>query len=402
MGHCGIACMDVCTRRRRTRISRSFKPQEATLVDWISYQAVVAKLLNRDKIYSLMFNISGVLPGLSWIYWFEEHHPEICTSQPGNLDPKCAQNFNPMNVTYFYKLLKDIYDAYPNLPPEHIWNMNEKGVQFGGGCKCSKKYFHLQSLKRCKFYHICLDNLELMTVIECISPSGLLVPPSFILSSGPIPSFPNLFNKIAVIVTSPNGWTDNKIGIAWFLEMFIPFANSHKVTDVPIVLLLDGYNSHKLDTFHEVVFQHNMIVIAFPSKCTHKLQPLDVIIFAHTQRHWSSYCNNCIIHHIKMDHYNIIQEYMKICPWSITPKLLHSVFSTIGIFPFNNTLFTNNDFAPMKSFSHTMHVPKSFPTKVPTSPLATSNVPDLKMSSNESDSAESMAIDTPTAQAHLS
>ena len=93
-----------------------------------------------------------------------------------------------------------------------------------------------------------------MTVIECISPSGLSVPPLFILSSGPIPSFPNLSNKIAAIATSPNSWTDNEIGTAWFLEMFIPFANSHKVTDVPIVLLLDGHNSHKSDAFCEVAF----------------------------------------------------------------------------------------------------------------------------------------------------
>jgi hypothetical protein len=90
-----------------------------------------------------MFDISGVLPGSSWIYWFEQHHPKICASQPGNLDLKCAQNFNLTNVTHFYKLLKDIYDAYPNLPPKHIWNMDEKGVQFGGGRKRSKKYFHL-------------------------------------------------------------------------------------------------------------------------------------------------------------------------------------------------------------------------------------------------------------------
>ena len=76
------------------------KPQEATLVDWIGYQAVVAKPLDRDKIYSLVFNISGVLPGSSWIYRFEEHHPEICASWPRNLDLKRAQNFNLTNVTY--------------------------------------------------------------------------------------------------------------------------------------------------------------------------------------------------------------------------------------------------------------------------------------------------------------
>jgi hypothetical protein len=132
--------------------------------------------------------------------------------------------------------------------------MDEKGIQFRGGCKRSKKYYHLRSMKRSKFYRICLDNLELMMVIECVSPSGLSVPLSFILSSGPIPSLPNLSSEIAAIVTSPNGWTDNEIGTAWFTETFIPFANNHKVADVLVLLLLDGHNSHESDTFHEATF----------------------------------------------------------------------------------------------------------------------------------------------------
>jgi hypothetical protein len=82
------------------------------------------------------------------------------------------------------------------------------------------------------------------------------------------------------IATFPNGWTDNEIGMAWFIETFILFANSHKVADMPIVLLLDGHNLHESDAFREATFQHHIIVIAFPSKCTHKLQPLDVIVFA--------------------------------------------------------------------------------------------------------------------------
>jgi len=186
------------------------------------------------------------------------------------------------------------------------------------------------------------------------------------------------------------------------METFILFSNSHKVTDAPIVLLLDGHNSHESDAFHEAMFQHNIIVIAFPSKCTHKLQPLDVVIFAQTQRHWSSHCNNCIIHHVKMDHYNIIQEYMEIHPQLMTPKLLHSAFSTTGIFLFNDTLFTNDNFASAKFFSHMMHVSESFPTEVPTSPLAASDVSDIEMSSNKSNSPESVAADAPVAQTHFS
>jgi hypothetical protein len=121
-----------------------------------------------------------------------------------------------------------------------------------------------------------------MTIIECVSPSGLSIPPSFILSSRPIPSFPNLSGKIAVIVTSPNSWTDNEISTAWFTETFIPFSNDNKVSNAPVILLLDGHNSHESDAFRNTAFQHNIIVITFPSKCTHKLQPLNVVIFAQT------------------------------------------------------------------------------------------------------------------------
>jgi hypothetical protein len=368
------------------------KSQERALVDWIGHQASVAMPLDRDGIYSLVFDISGITPGSNWISRFEKRHPEICASRPGNLDPKRAQNFNPTNIGHFYKLLKDIYDAYPTLPPENIWNMDEKGVQFGGGRKRSKKYYHLRSMKRSKFYRIRSDNLELMTVIECVSPSGLSVPPSFVLSSGPTPSLPDISGEIAAIATSPNGWTDNEIGTAWFTETFIPFANNHKAAGAPVVLLLDGHNSHESDMFREAAFQHHIIVVAFPSKCTHKLQPLDVVVFAQVQRLWSNHCDNRIVQHVKMDRYNIIQEYMEIRPRSMTPELLRSAFSTTGIFPFNNALFTDDDFAPAKSFSYTMHVPLSFPAEVPSSPPGvSSDFSDLETSGNES----TAAVDAP-------
>ena len=40
----------------------------------------------------------------------------------------------------------------------------------------------------------------------------------------------------------------------------------------------------------------------------------------------------------------------------MTLKLLHLAFSTIGIFLYNDTLFTDINFASAKSFFHTMHV----------------------------------------------
>ena len=97
-----------------------------------------------------------------------------------------------------------------------------------------------------------------------------------------------------------------------------------------------------------------------------------------------------------MDCYNIIQEYMEIHPWSITPELLCSAFFTIETFPFNNALFTDNDFASAKFFSYTMHIPMSFPTKVLSSPpFMSSNFSNLKTLGNNSNGVESMAVDAP-------
>jgi hypothetical protein len=103
---------------------------------------------------------------------------------------------------------------------------------------------------------------------------------------------------------------------------------------------------------------------------------------------------------MKMDHYNIIPEYMEIHLQSMTPKLMCSAFTTTGIFPFNDTLFTDDDFAPARSFSHTMHAPMSFPPKVLSSPPLASDLSDCEMSDDESSAAESMAADAPEAQVY--
>jgi hypothetical protein len=40
-------------------------PEEMTLIDWISYQAAVAKPLNREEIRSLMLDITGIFSSLN-------------------------------------------------------------------------------------------------------------------------------------------------------------------------------------------------------------------------------------------------------------------------------------------------------------------------------------------------
>jgi len=74
------------------------KPQKATLMNWISHQASVSMLLDKDGIHSLVYDISSVVPGLNWIYQFKKHHlswTESTTSSFRSSKSKVPQ-VNPM------------------------------------------------------------------------------------------------------------------------------------------------------------------------------------------------------------------------------------------------------------------------------------------------------------------
>jgi len=282
--------------------------------------------------------------------------------------------------------------------------MDEKGLQLGRGQKWSKKFFYLRGLKKSNFYQIHSNNLELITIIECISPAGLSIPPAFILAEGPTPVLPDLEVPIAAIGKLPNGWTDNELGLKWFQETFILFANTHKVNNAPILLLLDGHDSHETDELHSVAYEHNIFILAFPSKCTHKLQPLDVIVFAQVQHKWSSHCNHCIYENVSMNCYNVIPKYMQVRAACMIPELIHLAFSCTGIYPFNSHIFTDANFAPARSFSTIPQVPHSFPTDIPSSSPLPSDASDFDsdgVSDESEDQSDTEADVTPLHPLHV-
>ncbi|CAF4437163.1 unnamed protein product, partial [Didymodactylos carnosus] len=47
----------------------------------------------------------------------------------------------------------------------------------------------------------------------------------------------------------------------------------------PIILLLDGYSSHKSVGLLELTIQEQMILIGVSPHTTHVLQPLDIVVF---------------------------------------------------------------------------------------------------------------------------
>ena len=63
--------------------------------------------------------------------------------------------------------------------------MDEKGIQSGGGRSTSRqKVFFDAGQKSC--YKLKYDNLELMTIIECISAGGYAMKPTFVHQPGDV------------------------------------------------------------------------------------------------------------------------------------------------------------------------------------------------------------------------
>ena len=139
----------------------------------------------------------------------------------------------------------------------------------------------------------------------------------------------------------------------------------------PILLLIDGHDSHESLAIKKAIYDnqgdHQFIILCFPSKCTHKLQPLDVAVFNHTQTNWKKRVDQLTDKNIPMTCYNVIHEYMGLRDKFMTPKIIKDSFRKTGISPFNPDIFTKEDYAPSQTFSIKAHVPETYPDAVPSS-----------------------------------
>ena len=159
------------------------------------------------------------------------------------------------------------------------------------------------------------------------------------------------------------GWTDTLTCHKWFEETFIPQATARRDDpDDPIVLIIDGHESHKSDEILGLAVKHNISLYILPPHTTHRLQPLDVGIFGPLQRRWQERCNEVINDTgNEITKSEFIREYMGVHNKVFTGELIRSAWKTSGIWPPNPDRFTEEDFAPSQVLSYIARFPPGFP-----------------------------------------
>lgn len=74
---------------------------------------------------------------------------------------------------------------------------------------------------------------------------------------------------------SKTGYIDSEIYLQWFKDIFVPYSRASP--ERPVLLIVDGHESHINYEVAQYAIQHNIDVIVEPPHSSHFLQPCDMI-----------------------------------------------------------------------------------------------------------------------------
>ena len=166
--------------------------QEEALCEWVLYMAEIGEPMSKQNLRAKVAELSKILqerttetgkkhlPSKKWVYRFLDRNLQLVLRRPTGLDAVRAQNFNPAVVSCHFHLLGNFLEKY-DVPPENMYNMDEKGIQLGGGRKLdgTRYVFSRAQQNRVKTQGA---SLELVTTIECVAANGSNLKPCFVFT----------------------------------------------------------------------------------------------------------------------------------------------------------------------------------------------------------------------------
>ena len=162
-------------RESRQTLQRLTPAQEERVVEFVKTMGHRKIPLTPTTITECASRIAGGPLGKSWLWNFRKRHPELKARWASGLEACRAQALNPTTVSEYLKLLGKIIEDY-DIPPENIYNMDEKGIQLGVGVKT----LTLVDRNQANVQQVVDGNRELVTVIETICADGTALRPSFV------------------------------------------------------------------------------------------------------------------------------------------------------------------------------------------------------------------------------
>jgi hypothetical protein len=289
----GVVRSTLTRRHQRISASQDIKAQnqqalhpqqELELLSYIERLTRQGLPPTRPMIRRFASDIAKKELGKGWVdRYIKRHQVDLISRWATGIDRSRHQADSQLKYNLYFELLRSKLSQY-DIEPCNMYNMDEKGFMLGILTR-SKRVFSRRLYEKGKIKaHIQDGNREWITLLACICADGSHLAPALIYqsASGSIQdSWLQAFDPDdhrAHFASSPSGWTNNEIGLAWLKQVFDRSTRA-KAGRSYRLLILDGHGSHLTKDFIEYCDHNRILLAVYPPHSTHTLQPLDVVMF---------------------------------------------------------------------------------------------------------------------------
>ncbi|XP_022204364.2 uncharacterized protein LOC111060980 [Nilaparvata lugens] len=298
----------------------------------------MAKMNNKEVPESWQRNMRA---GVDWMQGFLKRNPQVRIHQPEACSLSRATSFNKHNVGIFFENLKSAYNRSESFcDGTRIYNLDETATT------TVQKPKKVLASKGSKQVSKCTSGERGTLVTTCciVSASGNSLPPAMV--------FPRKNYKEHMINGAPagtlglvtsNGWMTGEAFIS-VMKHFIKHSGS--TMENPTILICDNHESHLTIETIDLAKQNGVIIVTLPPHCSNKLQPLDISVYQPFKAYYNTAVDSWLLHHpgTPLTIYQVAQCVGIAHERAMTPANIKAGFRRSGIFPFNNNLFTDDDF----------------------------------------------------------
>jgi hypothetical protein len=269
--------------------------------------------------------------GKRWASNFVKRHKELKTRYFRTYDYQRAKCEDPTAIRNWFRLVENTIAKY-GITLADIYNFDETGFMMG---VIASGMVVTGTERRGRPKSVQPGSREWITVIQAINAEGWTIPP-FIIGAGQY-HLANWYRENNLpddwaIATSPNGWTDNELGLEWLKHFNRCTAN--RSTGPYRLLILDGHESHHSIDFERYCQENKIITLCMPAHTSHLLQPLDVGCFGPLKKVYGRQIEHlirCNITHVSKTEF--FPAFYAAFQATMTEKNIKAAFRGAGLVP---------------------------------------------------------------------
>ncbi|KAJ4447651.1 hypothetical protein ANN_09658 [Periplaneta americana] len=272
-----------------------------------------------------------------WYYGFKARHSELSLRKPETTSKARAQGFNIPIVEKFFSMLKSVMDE-KNFPPYRVFNVDETG--FTTVQTKSSKVLAQRGKKQ----------VGTVTSAELgvLSTAVICDPPLMI-------TFPRKRMKVELTDGAPPGTIFACNGLGWmqldiFSSWFDHFLSHVKPSDNdPALLILDAHLTHtkNLEVINNARENH-VTLLTIPPHCSHKLQALDLSFMSPLNTFYLAAIEKFLRNNPGrvVTQFQVSKLFGEAYLRAATPTTAINGFKKCGLYPLDQDVFDDTDFAP--------------------------------------------------------